>query len=318
VGGARVENNAIDNGKVETKLIGRTGINLEVAKATNLRASWGQGYRYATIAERFVKTNFGAASVFPNPELKSETGYSTEIGVKQGFALGNWIGFADASLFWMRYKNMMEFNFGANLPVDSPNAPVLNYLGFQSRNIGSTDIKGLDISTFATNKGNLFSHTLMLGYTYIIPKQVTFDSAINANYSTTTNFLKYRFKHSIKASWDVAYKDFSFASINTLNSPMVNIDEVFEANKNPNYNPYGTIFDYGTGGVGAGLPSTIRTYRNKYNTWRLIADCRVGYKLNKQVRIAIVVKNILNTEYYVRPALIGPPRNFTLQIFSEF
>jgi outer membrane receptor protein involved in Fe transport len=315
VAGARYENNKMDKNARESKLIVRTGLNWELAKATNLRASFGQGYRYPTIAERFVQTNFGAASVFPNPALKSETGFSTELGIKQGFAYKGWMGFADASLFWMQYKDMMEFNFGVNLPADSPQvASILPYLGFQSRNIGNTDIRGLDLSCFAQKHTTHWMHTIMLGYTYILPTQIRPDSAILANISTERNFLKYRFQHSIKASWDIGYKKWTLASINTINSSMINIDEVFE-NNSTTKNAFGAIFDYGTGGFGAGLPSTIRTYRSQYNTWRLIADVRLGYQINKQTKAAFVVKNVLNTEYYARPALIGPPRNYTVQLF---
>ncbi len=80
----------------ESKPVFRIGANYQLAQATYLRASWGQGYRYPTIAEKFISTDFSAGnSVRPNPALVSETGWTAEVGVKQGFRLGNWQGYAD-------------------------------------------------------------------------------------------------------------------------------------------------------------------------------------------------------------------------------
>jgi outer membrane receptor protein involved in Fe transport len=123
----------------------------------------------------------------------------------------------------------------------------------------------------------------------------------------------------MKATWDGTYKGFGLASINTINSPMVNIDEVFE-NTKPSQNPFGTIFDYGTspnGSFGNGIPTTIKKYRQNYNNWVWLSDIRLSYQLNTQIKVAMVVKNVLNIEYYVRPALIAPMRNFTVQLFAE-
>jgi iron complex outermembrane receptor protein len=317
VAGARQETNALDDYAVESRFVFRSGLNYEPVRGTNIRASWGQGYRYPTIAERFVKTSFGASSVFPNPALKSEYGWSAELGVKQGFAFGNVIGYADVATFRMRYYDMMEFNFGVNLP-DTPVTNIIPFLGFQSKNIGDTKIDGLDASVFAQINGKL-KHQFMFGYTYIDPVQLNLDSIISSNYSTNENVLKYRNKHTIKATWDVSFRKFSFATINTINSSVINIDEVFE-NSKPKQNIYGQIFDFGTspnGSAGNGLPSAVYKHRQLYNNWVWIGDLRLGYQCSEQIRLGFVVKNIANTEYYVRPALIGPIRNFTIQLFAD-
>jgi outer membrane receptor protein involved in Fe transport len=318
VAGARQETNAVDTYKVESRFVFRSGLNYEPTRGTNMRVSWGQGYRYPTIAERFVQTNFGASSVFPNPSLKSEQGWSTELGVKQGFAIGKWIGFADVAVFEMRYQDMMEFNFGINLP-DTPITSILPYLGFKSKNIGNTKINGIDVSVFAQYSGNKINHQLMLGYNYINPTQSNLDSASRANYSTDKNVLKYRNLHNMKATWDLQYKNWSIATINTITSPMINIDAVFE-NSKPDQNFFGRAFEVGTSPnekEGDGLASTVRKHRQIYNKWIWIGDIRVSYQLSATVRIGFVTKNIANTEYYVRPALIGALRNYTLQLFVD-
>jgi outer membrane receptor protein involved in Fe transport len=310
--GARYELNKLQGYAAEYKPVFRAGLNYEPQFGTNIRASWGQGYRYPTVAERFVKTSFGAASVFPNPNLNSETGWSAELGIKQAIVKGKWIGYIDAAAFIMRYKNMMEFNFGFDVPLDSITAQnIRSHTGFQSKNIGNTQIYGLDISAFMLYNGATWKHNIILGYTHMNPTQLNPDSTIMSNYSTYRNFLKYRYEHSIKASWDGAYGKFNVACINTLTSAMVNIDEVFE-NSKPTENIYGVIFEAGTQ-----LPSTVLKFRNKYNTWVHVCDMRIGYQVTKQIKVALVVKNVFNTLYYQRPALINAPRNITAQLFVD-
>jgi iron complex outermembrane receptor protein len=60
--GGRFEFNRVDNYKTENKPVVRAGMNYELTKATFIRASFGQGYRYPTVAERFVRTSFGASN----------------------------------------------------------------------------------------------------------------------------------------------------------------------------------------------------------------------------------------------------------------
>jgi outer membrane receptor protein involved in Fe transport len=193
----------------------------------------------------------------------------------------------------------------------------LDFIGFQSRNIGDTRISGLDISSFLQRSGKL-NHQAIIGYTYIVPTQLGMDSAKLSNYSSDENFLKYRNAHTVKLSWDIGYKKWTIASINTMNSAMVNIDAVF-ANSRPS-NVFTGLFDYGTSptnSLGDGLGSTVKKHRDLYNTWYWIGDIRLSYQATKAVKFAIVAKNIGNTEYMPRPGIIGPMRNFTIQVFAD-
>ncbi|MGI9192891.1 MAG: TonB-dependent receptor [Chitinophagaceae bacterium] len=312
--GGRFESNHVDTYKVERKPVFRTGINYEVNQAGFLRASVGQGYRYPSIAERFVKTSFGASRVFPNPGLQSETGWTAELGYKQGFKFGNWMGYADVALFWTEFNNMMEFNFGLHLPPDSNIDQVnsaLDYLGFKSKNIGNTRINGVDFSIAGEGKTGKVTSQFIFGYTYMNPIQVNPDSIIMANISGTTQTLKYRYRHTLKFDWESKYKKVSLGTTILYNSFMQNIDEVF-ANQKPDENVFGTIFQFGTG-----LPKTVSDFRNKYNNGTLVWDARIALQLTPQVRIAFITKNILNTLYCERPAIISPLRNFTLQLAAD-
>lgn len=309
--GARYESNIVDSYKVERKPVFRAGVNYELDKATFLRASFGQGYRYPSIAERFVSTNFGASKVFPNPKLQSETGWSAELGIKQGYKFGSWMGFIDVAGFWMEYRNMMEFNFGLQLPEDSTISQVsnvLDYIGFKSKNVGSTRINGIDISIMGQGNVKNISNQFIIGYTYMNPIQLNPDSIIMANISGDTKTLKYRYRNTFKFDWQSTYKKVTIGTTLLYNSFMQNIDEVFQ-NTKPQENIFGQLFQAGTG-----IPSTIDTFRKTYNKGNLIWDSRISYQFTKQVKFAFIVKNIMNRVYAERPAIIAPPRNFTLQL----
>ena len=72
----------MNNEENVVKPIFRTGLNLRLAKATYLRYSYGQGYRFPTITEKFIKTRTGGLDIFPNPQLQPETSWNTEVGLK--------------------------------------------------------------------------------------------------------------------------------------------------------------------------------------------------------------------------------------------
>jgi iron complex outermembrane receptor protein len=209
---------------------------------------------------------------------------------------------------------MMEFNFGAYLPKDSTINTVANpldYLGFKSLNVGRTRVNGLDLSAMGQGKMGVMRSTIILGYTWMNPTLINPDSAILANISGETNTLKYRYRHSLKFDIENHYKKVSVGTTILYNSFMQNIDEVF-SNSKPGLNPYGVIFELGTG-----LPSSVSAFRNRYNKGTLIWDIRMSVQLLKELKMAFIIKNMLNTVYAERPAILGAPRNFTLQLAAE-
>ncbi|MEZ4798856.1 MAG: TonB-dependent receptor [Flavobacteriales bacterium] len=52
------------NGVKESKPVFRAGANFKVHKATYFRASYGQGYRFPTIAEKFIVTSLGSINIY--------------------------------------------------------------------------------------------------------------------------------------------------------------------------------------------------------------------------------------------------------------
>ncbi|MEZ4919647.1 MAG: TonB-dependent receptor [Saprospiraceae bacterium] len=101
----------IPNGQTkESKPVFRLGANYQLAKATFLRASWGQGYRFPYHCRKIHYNRFQCGQLC---SAQCKTGFrnfwTTELGIKQGFRLGTWQGFLDVTGFVSEYENMMEF-----------------------------------------------------------------------------------------------------------------------------------------------------------------------------------------------------------------
>lgn len=290
------------NESSESKPVYRAGANYEIAKATFLRASYGQGYRFPSIAERYIETSVGILNIFPNPNLGSETGWNAEMGIKQGFSLGGVKGFVDAAYFHTQYQNMIDFNFGVWRKTSNP----LNGLGFKTLNIGETRITGLDLSLNAEGKlGQCIIQTIM-GYTYTNPIMLNMDKpfasdsfgivyTFRSTRSDSSNVLKYRFKHLFKWDLQLAYKKWQLGYSVRYNSAMDNIDRVFL-------------------NIAAGMPEA-RLANNNGNT---IMDARLAYQINVKMKIALVINNVFNAEIMTRPADIRPPRLSIIQFNYSF
>ena len=170
------EYNRLFKDTLNFKPVMRFGTTFEAAKYTFLRASYGEGYRFPTIAERYVRTAVGGLNIFPNPSVNAESGWSAEVGVKQGIQIGNFKGYLDLAGFVTGYTNMMEFTFGFYEPNGKPwdfdNPPgvlTLDNFGAQSKNVENALIKGGEISLMGTGEIGPINITTLIGYTYIDP-----------------------------------------------------------------------------------------------------------------------------------------------------
>lgn len=279
--------------ETKVKPVFRAGINYRVAQATFLRASFGQGFRFPSVAEKFIMTSASGLDIYPNDSLKPESGWSTEIAVRQGFVFGEWKGFLDAALFWTEYNSMMEFSFGQFGPLIPPySSPHQLGLGFQSQNIGNTRISGLDMSIAGQGKIGPVNVNLLLAYTYIDPIQTDFNEAVDTSRnSAKTNILKYRYKHSGKADVELGYKKFTTGINMRANSYMENVDAFF-------------IIAF----------EGLKEYRNVHDKGDAIFDYRLSYQLNKTAKISFIVNNIFNREVMGRPMDIQAPRVYAFQL----
>lgn len=300
--GARYEYYAV-NLFNQQKPVFRAGLNYQPARATFLRMSWGQGFRFPSMAELFTSTSTGAVTVFANPDLRPETGWNAELGIKQGFKLGQFRGFADMSLFSMLLSNMMEFTFG-QWSLD-PAAPNLG-LGFKSLNSGKGQVSGMEVELAGDGKIGQTRWQLLAGYTYTNAVSLSptliygSDSAGNSlsfesTRSNDVNFLKYRFKHLLRLDIQCRYKQIETGLSFRYNSPMPNIDKAFVEGILPFF-----------------IPGIARA-RDRIST-ALVLDFRLGYHLNEHLKLNLQATNLLNREYMYRPADIRPPRAVQLQL----
>ena len=295
----------------------RTGLNYQLAEATYVRGSWGQGYRFPSMAELFISTEIAEGIwVYPNASLDPENGWSTELGIKQGMKVGSWMGYLDVAGFLMQYDDMMEFTFG-KWGVDEGSANFYGY-GFKSINVGETQISGVELSLTGQGKiSNNITMSIIAGYTYMQPISLTpndiyaeldepmynifgEDSITHLTYensSSDASVLKYRYKHIAKIDTELTYKKLSLGGSLRYNDFMKNIDAIFADEE---------IFS----ALIPGIPEA----RKNGKDGDVIIDARLGYQFNDIIRFSFVVNNLLNREYMNRPANMMPPRSFAMQL----
>ena len=206
----------------------RIGINYQVAEATYIRASFGQGFRYPTIAERFISTSVGPLTIASNPNLQPEKGYSAELGIKQGFKLGNtgWVGYADLSGFINQYDNMMEFSFGQFGDKASWENFAKDFgFGFSSQNIGKTRILGTEFVLGGQGNIGPIGLQLLTGYNFIDARSLNWNDTLSlynyqgyqlTNHSSSNATLAYNQDNNPKNLTQITYAQTSTSSTNTL------------------------------------------------------------------------------------------------------
>ncbi len=284
--------------------VARAGLNYHLFKHTWMRASYGQGYRFPSVAEKFISTKAGGLTVFPNPDIQPETGWSAEIGAKQMFKVFGYKGYLDVAGFWQEYKNMMEFTFDYWVPDSITNptwVDLIKNFGAKSINVGRARIAGTEVTVAGEGKIGNVVITVLGGYTYIMPIDLDYDSVTSGG-TYKGNILKYRYEHTAKMDVQVDYKKWSAGISMRYNSFMKNIDRSFQQELFeglfPNWNSGQYI-----------LPG-LKEYREKNNKGDVVFDYRISYALSKSVKISVVVNNALNREYMGRPGDVLPPENF--------
>jgi outer membrane cobalamin receptor len=276
----------------------RTGLNYQAARYTFIRASYGQGYRFPSIAEKHTATSVSSLNIFPNPDLKTETGWSAEAGIKQSMQIKNWKGYLDIAAFITEYKDMIEYTFGVYKP-DTIQFGTREHIGFKSLNIGNARISGIEIIVAGEGKILGVPAVLHAGYNYNYPVDLNYDKNNTAN-TSGSNILKYRFHHSVKADVEFSYKRLSGGFNFIYRSFMINVDPIFVDSI------VGNIF----------LPG-YPDYRETHDSGYILCDIRMAFQLSAKFKVALIVKNIFNKEYIGRPGDIGPPRNITLKFSMD-
>ncbi len=284
VAGMRIESYSLDGNNEKIVPIFRAGLNWQAADFTFIRASFGQGYRYPSIAEKFASTTLGSIKIIPNPDILPESGWSSEAGVKQGVSMGNITGEADLSFFLLQNSNMIEFQFASY--------PEAGGYGFRATNVEQSRVYGSEIEFSLAGSFGAVKSILTGGYTYTYP--IEFNPLTNQN---TTTYLKYRRKHSVVVTLKNSWKKFDMGLDLYARSKILNIDEVFLTTQ-----------------ILPGFPE----YWEDHNKGYVLLDGNLGYRLNDKFTISVVVKNLTNIEYMGRPGDIQPQRNYSIRISGRF
>ncbi|MCY7408888.1 MAG: TonB-dependent receptor [Chitinophagales bacterium] len=307
--GFRGEYFKINNTQSTVKPIFRAGVNFKLTQSAHLRISYGQGFRYPTIAEKFLQTTVGGLIVYPNPTLLPEISWNAEMGVKQSIKIGKWFCFLDGAAFWQEYKNTIEYNYALFSPDSA---------GFKFLNTGPARVRGLDFSISGTGKiFNAVTLTVIGGYTYtlpqsvdphlvyatekpgegFIPKQLSY---ISTSSDTTDYILKYRLQHIAKIDAELGWKKITAGFSIRYYSFMNNIDKTF--------------YDIDNTGT---LPTGIVDYRATHSTGSIVTDIRIGYDITKKYKASLVVNNLFNLAYSLRPVKVEPMRTIAIQLRAD-
>jgi len=274
--------------------LARIGINYQATEGTFLRGSIGQGFRYASMTERYAFTQRSGVDVFPNSSLLPENGWMAEVGIKQGVKISKWMAYFDLSGFIMRYHNLIEFEQVKNLPDSIAYSPYLLGLPFQAQNIDNARIPGVELS--AMGNGKIFGVPLsfLIGYTYIYPQNLDYNPSLPAS-AGSYPLLKYRVQHTVKADMQSNYKGITVGITAFYGSYMKYIDN-------------GTV----------GALGVVEDFRDTHKDGEFVMDVRAGYTYKEKASFMFICKNVINTEYMLQPGIIEAPRNYAFQVGYSF
>ena len=323
VAGIRYEFNSVDT-LFETSIpVVRTGLNYKVGKATFIRGSWGQAYRLPSVAERFIANELVSVGILPNPDLTAESGWSAEIGIKQGIKIGKWGGFFDFATYWMNYDDFVEYRFGVHDNF-APNGEKFlpeygnTVFGLKPFNVEQARIFGWEASIAGQGTIGPVEIQTLIGYTYSYPgnnedslevsagefikdafknfaKRIESDSEIN-------EILQFRVRHLVRGDISLTYKKWSIGYSLYYASFPEKIPDLFVAAM--------AVIDGGQ--------NTLGQYIEDHQNGDLVMDARLYYDINDLLRVGFITKNLTNKEYSTRPGRLEPPRSYTLQVRVTF
>ena len=312
----------------KNKPIFRVGANFQIPKTkTAFRASFGQGYRYPTIGEKFISLTVGRFGFYPNPDLKPETSWNAEAGVMQPFQFFDFRGVVDVCYFHQEYKNFIEFSMGGWGHSDN----IIESYGYKFLNIGPAKVNGVDFSIMGEGKiSKHVSYTLMASYTWSNPTSkdtslvyyvhqasptapITEFSFSKTSSDLSRKVLKYRIEHMVKLDLEfIFFKKFNIGGTLNYYSAMKNVDDFmfkYDANK-PDIDPEDRKMILGFGD----FPFyNFQNFYNEHKKGSITLDLRAGYSFPK-ISINFIVKNVTNRLYALRPLYVEPPRTYTLQL----
>ena len=300
--GSRYEYFELD-GNSRQKPVFRAGLNKQLGKATFLRASYGEGFRFPSMAELFTLTSTGNVSVLPNPNLEPETSQNIELGLKQGFQIrkewGLFSGYLDASYYRLDVQNLMEYTFNNWAPSGS-----IPLLGFKSINVSPATIQGFELESGGDIRFYKQQIRWFLGYTYSLPQVNDTNALLNGTQlryadlaSDPTSFMKYRNRHIIRGDLEYRLNTYTIGLSYRYESGFENVDNIFLED------------------------NVIMGVNQQYRIGQIsghVFDVRAGMPINENVDIMLQVRNITQQIFMGRPADMSAPRMYQFQLNYKF
>ena len=301
----------------------RAGMNIQAAKFTFFRVSWGQGFRIPSIGEKYIAQQFtGSLYIIPNDTLRTENAWNFEFGLKQGFKIKNWVGIVDASVFWTQEQNFIEYQIGY-YPNNYSNGAIIfpelgpYVLGLKPFNVGSTKVAGYEVSISGAGNMGPVGLKLLMGYTYTYPGETPAGGSYPIN-----QFMKDVFTYNVKRV-PMSYTDhIQFGAIRH----QVHADAEFSIWKQT----WGGALTYtstpeaipplfqAASTVLFSSATALSDYYMKHIHGDVVVDVRVGMKVSDHIKLGFIIKNVANVLYEYRPGLAEPNRNYTLQFTYNF
>ena len=314
--GARYEDN-INPGFYEESSgpVLRAGINYEIRPGTNFRASYGESYRFASLAEKYFSTTLtDGIDIVGNLDLKSESGINIEAGIKNKLRVGGKNIYLDAAVFMLQYEDMIEYTLRPRLNEDGGiiiEDGVLQFY-FQAMNIGKSRISGFELSTNGEIELAGIPVRLFGGYTYQYAGDLSRDTSqinmsaylenffdsfgdVRDSLVTAGSLLKYRNSGTFKVDGEA---DFGHITLGASINKQDYIDEI--------------DWYFNT------LVSGLANFREQFTDGFASIDARLVYKPKDGTSLSFIVSNLKNAIISSRPGIISAPRSFVLRFDYKF
>ena len=195
----------------------------KLTPSTNLRASFGMGFRYPSIGELYVSssTNVSQLIILPNPNLRPESSVTGEVGVTQ--ELGD-LASMEFALFNNDFKDLIEagveFKTLHRSPSDTVPRPVATFA-----NVTRARIQGFELGVNVEWIRHVLSMTA--GYTYVWPEDLD-----------QHKVLKFRPRHLVNASarltlWNLeTLVDFRYSSrVERIDEDLVRLAPIIDGDQ---------------------------------------------------------------------------------------
>lgn len=293
------------------------------------RFNTGQGYRIPSLVERFASTPLFSTgipfiptiNIIPSPDILPEVGWSAELGYKRLFRGEAINGYLDVALFNMDYWNLAEVVFGY---FGDPNAALdIDLIGFKTVNLSRGRIAGLEVSSYINGKLGPIPYRFWGGYTYTYPGNLDSIQSKNMNYfanlvdafvtvdeALAETILKYRSLHTARLDLEIPLKPITFGFSANFNGYMWQIDDILLSK-----GTYGElIYTLNNGELIPGY----REFRENSKGGDWVYDARLTFDVSKQIRLGLIVNNVTNKEYAIRPGRMNATRTYTVKCQFSF